>query len=161
MSNAGMKFGDARYSAFNDPGPQYPALGAGVQKWRRSAAAAGGVMKMDPWARAAYGQAVEDAIKALQRSEIRRETPEHRPNCASGTIHNTGEAIHEAVRAKQRAALAAAPGKERRARKPETWKSMYREAMAERRAREAAPPEPKRVKRPKAKARPGQNQLAL
>jgi hypothetical protein len=53
----------ARYTTFDDPGPQYPNLGATVAKHRR--------LKDDtPEGRKAYGQAVHTAIRALQRREL-------------------------------------------------------------------------------------------
>lgn len=57
------------------------------------------------------------------------------PNCASGTAHNTGEAIHRAVLQQQGRELQAAARKTRRARSPDVWQLMYAEAMAEKRAR--------------------------
>ena len=86
--------------------------------------------------RHAYGLAVETAIRALQRSELQRELPTHNCHCASGTNHNSGAAILKAMQTKPRAALAAAPSQERRAREPHVWQRMYDEAMAEKRARE-------------------------
>ena len=95
-------------------GPNYPALPA-ANKFRKMAANAGAVSAMDRTIRRAYGEAVETAIKALQRSELQRELPTHNCHCASGTNHNSGAAIHKAMQAKQRAALAACPSQERRA----------------------------------------------
>jgi hypothetical protein len=115
-------------------GPVYPDL-LTVKKHRRR----DGLAAMSRSDRQAYGLAVETAIRAKQRSELQRELPEHRCNCASGTNHNDGRAISKAMRAKHRAALAACPGQERRARTPQVWQAMYDEAMKQKRAREAQP----------------------
>jgi hypothetical protein len=107
-------------------GPTYPDLPS-VKKYRRM----GPIADMDKATRQAYGAAVETAIRAKQRSELQRELPEHRVNCASGTNHNDGRKISAAMRAKHRAALAACPSQIRRARTPAVWQAMYEEAMAE------------------------------
>jgi hypothetical protein len=120
-----------------DTTPPYPDLGPTVAKFRRLASK--GLAAMLVTDRRAYADAIEKAIRAKQRAELQRELPSHRVNCASGTDHNDGEKIHEAIRAKHRAKLLAAPSQERRARKPEDWKKMYREAMEEKRERESAP----------------------
>jgi hypothetical protein len=57
------------------------------------------------------------------------------PNCASGTAHNTGAAIHAAVRDRQRADLLAYPAKERRKRSKAELQILYDKAMAEKRYR--------------------------
>jgi hypothetical protein len=119
-------------------GPIYPDLPS-VKKFRKMAASAGSVAAMDRAFRQAYGAAVEQAIRAKQRSELQRELPTHRCNCASDTNHNDGEAISAAMRAKHRAALAACPSQERRARPDHVWQALYDLAMAEKRAREAWP----------------------
>ena len=116
-------------------GPEYPTL-AGLDKHRK--AARNGLQAMTREARQAYGLAVETAIRAKQRAELQRVYTSHNCNCASGTNHNTGAAIHKAMQAKQRAALLAAPSAERRARKPAEWRRLYDAAMADKRAREAA-----------------------
>jgi hypothetical protein len=113
-------------------GPLYPALPS-VKKHRAPLAS------LTREARQAYGAAVEKAIRALQRSELQREFPEHRCHCASGTNHNDGREISKAMRAKQRAALQASVAKERRERTPAQWQAMYDEAMADKHAREAMP----------------------
>lgn len=102
-----------------DPfGPQYPDLGPGVAKFRRMAS--GGIAAMDPADRRAYGEAVERAIKAKQRSELQRAGAAPPPLIKDVGAH---------IRAKQCAALAACPGQERRARTPDQWQAMYDEAM--------------------------------
>lgn len=117
-------------------GPLYPALPS-VKKFRK--AAKSGLNALSVEQRRAYGEAVETAIKALQRSELQRELPTHNVNCSSGTNHNTGAAIHKAMRTKHRAALAACPAQVRRARSAAEWQAMYDAAMAEKRARETVP----------------------
>ncbi len=122
-----------RYVPTDASGPDYPALGAAVAKWR--AKARDGLQTLSREERRAYGEAVERAILALQRQEAMRGlmpiTPKVR--CASGTAHNTGEAIEEAVRKQQRDALLAWPSQARRARPDHVWREMYEATMAERR----------------------------
>ena len=110
-------------------GPAYPDLGNAVAKYRRKAASAGSVSEMLPADRHAYGEAVEKAIRAKQRSELQRELPSHACRCASGTAYNDGEKISAAMRAKHHAALLACPSQERRARTPQAWKRLYDLAM--------------------------------
>jgi hypothetical protein len=111
--------------------PEYPKkLGATVSKYR--AMARDGLQSLDKAQRHAYGEAVGKAIRALQCTELLRaleSTP--RTNCASGTLHTTGEAIHAAVLEQQRNKLLAYPGKVRRERTPEQWQSLYNKAMQE------------------------------
>jgi hypothetical protein len=114
---------------FGQFGPAYDVESATLKKFRSR----GGDRK-------AYGEAVLAAVRSAQRSALNRATPSMpRPNCASGTTHQTGRAILKAVAARHAAALEACPSQERRARKPEQWRRMYDEAMAEKRARETAP----------------------
>ena len=129
----------ARYSQAGASGPDYPALGATVAKWRSRARE--GLQSLAREERQAYGAAVERAILALQRAEANRGLPPISPKvrCASGTPHNTGEAIHNAIREQQARALATYPSYVRRKRTPVEWRDMYRAAMAEKRAA-AAPP---------------------
>jgi len=119
-----------------DPfGPDYPRnLGAAVGKFRAAAKRGGVTTKAE---KHRYGEAVGEAIRALQRRELMACLKPANPhvNCASGTPYNTGAEIHEALRRQQRNALAAYPGQVRRARTPEQWRSMYDEAMALKRAR--------------------------
>jgi len=123
-----------RHAPTDASGPEYPSLGATFAKWRVKARDA-----LRTLTRAevhAYGEAVERAIVALQRSEAQRGLTPMAPKvrCASGTSHNTGEAIHEAVRKQQRDALLAWPSQARRARPDHAWREMYEAAMAEKRA---------------------------
>lgn len=118
-------------------GPRYPvSLGAEVGRFR--ARAKRGLSALTPEERQAYGAAVERGILALQRTEAQAGLPPVTPRCqcASGTFHTTGEAIHKAVREQQARALAAYPGLVRRRRTDAQWREMYCEAMAEKRARE-------------------------
>jgi hypothetical protein len=129
------------YLTDDDEGPEYNIDSAALTKWRRLARK--GLSKLTAEQRLGYSAAVEAAVLSAQRSALRRAgVPEMRPNCASGTWHNTGEAIHKAVRQRLNAALLACPSQERRARKPEKWREMYDAAMKERREREAAQPAP-------------------
>lgn len=80
-------------------GPNYPNLGNAVQKYRR-AANREGLRVLTRFERHAYGDAVEKAIRALQKRELERcfsvaEIPI--VSCASQTNHNTGKAIHKAL----------------------------------------------------------------
>ena len=119
-------------------GPLYPDMGQGVAKFRTIAKKCGGVQKMSEADRWAYGSAIEKKILAMQRSELQRELPEHKVNCASGCASPDGVGDH--MRRKQRAALAACPGMERRARTDQQWREMYEQAMADKRSRETIKP---------------------
>ena len=90
-----------------------------------------GLAHMSPGDRHAYGEAVERAILAMQRSELQRSIGPIKPRvrCASGTGHNDGTAIHEAIRAQQLNALLAWPGKVRRNRADVEWQNLYDAAM--------------------------------
>ena len=94
-------------------GPTYPAIPSAA-KYRRMADAAGGVAAMDVWHRHAYGQAVENAIRALNKRQSGYKTAT--PNCASGTFHNTAEAIEKAVRSQNIANIRAAAKRDREGR---------------------------------------------
>jgi hypothetical protein len=114
-------------------GPQYNIDSATLKKFRSTFRE--GLSSLSRDERQAYGAAVETAVRAAQRSALRRAgCAIPNPNCASGTAHNTGEAIHEAIRERQRNAILAGPSKIRRARKPHEWQAMYEAAMAEKRA---------------------------
>jgi hypothetical protein len=110
-------------------GPSYPELGTGVAKYRKLIRE--GLAALSKAERQAYGDAIEKAIRAKQRSELQRELPTHRVSCASGTDHNTGEAIHKAILAQHRARTQAWPGQIRRARTDAEWREMYEQAMSE------------------------------
>jgi hypothetical protein len=109
-------------------GPEYDIDSAALKKYRRMSK--DGLHQLTWEERRAYGEAVEKAVLAKQRSFLKSHTePECKPLCASGTYHSEGEDIHKAMQAKHRAALAAAPARERRSRTPAQWQAMYDEAM--------------------------------
>ena len=116
----------------HDGNPPYPDLGAGVAKYRRMARD-GGVQQLPEAIRWAYGEAIEKAIRAMQRSELQRELPNHACGCASGCSKPDGIGDH--MRQKQRSDLLAYPGKVRRHRTSEQWQALYDAAMAEKRKR--------------------------
>jgi hypothetical protein len=121
-----------------DHGPEYDIDSATLKKFRHRAHK--GLSKLSRDDRRQYAAAIEAAVLAAQRAALRRAgVPEKRPNCASGTWHSTGDAIHKAVRQQHRAALLACPSQERRARSPEKWREMYDAAMVEKRKPKAAP----------------------
>jgi hypothetical protein len=100
-------------------GPEYPKdLGPNVAKFRRMAS--DGIAGMDHALRKAYGEAVEAAIKSKQRSDLLREGTAPPP-----LVKDVGAYL----RAKQRSALLACPGAERRARTSDEWQRLYEEAM--------------------------------
>ena len=115
----------------------YTNLGATVAKWRKLA----NRRKLTPEERHAYGEAVHKAVQAHLRktaaSRMGLVPKVVKPRCASGTFHNNGDDIHNAIRAQQRSALLAYPEQERRARRPHEWESMYERAMQEKRARQS------------------------
>lgn len=120
------------HGTFTEEGnPPYPELGATVAKYRRKAR--GSIMDLSREERIAYADAIESSIRSKQRAALQRESPTHQCNCASGTNHNTGEAIHKAMQAKQRAALIAECSRVRRKRTDQEWRDMYEEAMAAKR----------------------------
>jgi hypothetical protein len=104
-----------------DFGPPYPDLGQKVARLRRGKD------------RKAHGAAVLDAIRGKQRSELRRETPSHAIQCASGTGHTSGKAILKAIAAGHRAHVLNAPAQERRQRTDDQWRVLYDAAMKEKR----------------------------
>ena len=111
-------------------GPEYDLESAALKKFRTKARK--GLSHLSADDRRAYGAAVETATLARQRAFLRSHgEAEPRPHCASGTWHTTGEAISAAVRSQHRAALAACPAQERRARTPQEWAAMYEAAMKE------------------------------
>ena len=131
------------------PGPAYPDLGASVAKYRRMVPKSGGVQKLPKQIRLAYGEAIEKAIRAKQRSELQRDTAPPPIRCASGCPRPEG--IGEWMCNKQRAELQASVARDRREREPSEWREMYDEAMADKRRREAEAKAPKR-KKPKPKS---------
>jgi hypothetical protein len=119
-------------------GPIYPGnLGAGVQKHRRTAAKAGSVAAMSKAERRAYGEAVEQAVRSLQRQAMQRVVAAPYAGCASGTFHNNGDAIAAAVRGRQARENAAACRLDREGRSDELVRRLYDEAMAAKRGANA------------------------
>jgi hypothetical protein len=76
--------------------PVYPSLGATVAKFRKRAADICIVHRAV--ARREHGLAVLEAIRKLNDQALKRELPEHKIDCASGTTHNDGLAILKALR---------------------------------------------------------------
>jgi hypothetical protein len=91
-------------------GPEYPVtLGKDVLNFRKLADKTG-FAEFSLMTRRGYGNAVLAAIREKQKGELRRAAvPVGKPNCASGTFHQTGAAILKAVAAANRA-MATAPG---------------------------------------------------
>lgn len=113
-------------------GPVYDLGSPALNKFRKVANKAKGVMKLERFYRVQYADAVEAAVLAKQRSFLKSHSESQpRPMCASGTWHSDGEQIAAAIRARHNAALLACPGVERRARTPEQWKKLYAIAMKE------------------------------
>ena len=109
--------------------PPYPAMPS-LAKFRRMAESAGGVMAMDRFARQQYGEAVEQAIRGLQRTELLgRIKAEAKPQCASGSFANTAEGIEKAVRGRIAAALASAARRDREGRSDALVQELYDQAM--------------------------------
>ena len=110
--------------------PSYPKLGPTVQKWRNLASQ----RPLDREERLAYGEAVHRAFIALRRPKASSEA-NFKPQCASGTWHNNGDAIHEAVRKQNIAAFWRAVKKDGARRTPDDWQRDYDFAMKEKRDR--------------------------
>lgn len=108
---------------------EYRNLGMTVFKFRSKAK--DGIMSLSRADRISYGDAIEKAVKAKQRSALQRELPGHKCQCASGTNYNTGEAIHKAIQDQQRSSLLSCPAKIRKTRTDAEWLAMYAEAMRE------------------------------
>lgn len=116
-----------------DEVPDYPSLGAKVARLRAAA-------RRDPSKRKEHGDAVIEAVRDLHAKTLQRTVPDRPCHCASGTSHNTGEAILRAVRGKQSAALARALQQDHAARTDKQVRALYEEAMrAKRAAAEAGP----------------------
>ena len=83
---------------------EYPReLGITVARFRQQARH--GLRELSIMGRRAYGNAVLEAIRGLQKARLRRTAvPASRPNCASRTFEQTGAAILKAVAAQNRAA---------------------------------------------------------
>lgn len=113
-------------------GPEYNVEGVSLRKWRTKARK--GLKALTRAEVVEYGDAVEKAILAKQRSEFYRRVSNvavnPHINCASGTNHNSGEAIHEAIKAQHLAGLYSYPAQARRKRTPAQWEQLYVDAMA-------------------------------
>jgi hypothetical protein len=116
-------------------GPIYPDLGRTVAKFRRKAK--DGLKHLSVFEREAYGDAVSERIRALQKNELASvlAVRTFRSNSASGTFANSGEAVHAAVREQQRKELDAYPSYIRRNRDPQKVREEYEAVIAEKRAR--------------------------
>ena len=114
--------------------PQYPALGATVAKLRKRAADICIVHRAV--ARREHGQAVLEAIRKLNYNSLKRELPEHKTDCASGTNYNDGLAILAALR--QRHRNHCNPDTIRAKRSIAAIESAYEAAMADKRKRLAS-----------------------
>ena len=57
-----------------------------------------GLADLSRMSRRGYGAAVLVAIAYKQRAALKRELPEHKCECASGTNHNTGKSILAAIK---------------------------------------------------------------
>jgi hypothetical protein len=102
-------------------GPKYPALGEKVAKFRRKANMAGGAQKLPKAERVAYGEAVLEAIRGLQRSELMRCLRPTPSDKAYADDWKRGEAILASIRAGLRAQTCPR-------RVPATW-GEYEDAM--------------------------------
>ena len=121
------------YDYLIEHGPVYNIDSATLSKFRFAARDG---LKSIPWEdRQAYAEAVERAVLAKQRSQLKGYAePNSQPRCASRTWHTTGESIGKAIQAQHTAATQAYPSRQRRARTPKQWQVMYDEAMALKRA---------------------------
>jgi hypothetical protein len=118
-------------------GPAYYQLGSGVAKFRKIPRD-----RLTDAQRVAYSTALVEAVRSKQRQALQRELPTIAPSCASRTWHNghidtsgrvvPSDKIGPAIRAQQRAELAAYPDKVRRERTPEKWEALYKAAMGDR-----------------------------
>ncbi len=111
--------------------PSYDVTSARLSKYRWLAR--DGLATLTQEERHAYGEAVEQAILAKQRSEFLASVGKPanpKPRCASGTPFPDGAAIHEAIKQQQRNALLAAPSQIRRRRTDAEWRQLYEQAMA-------------------------------
>jgi alpha-amylase/alpha-mannosidase (GH57 family) len=115
-------------------GPKYPDLGARVAKFRRIPK-----NQLTEDHKREYGEAIESAIRSLQRSEFFRHhcfnpiSP--LPHCASGTWYSEGDDIHKAIREQQKRALWNYPEQVRKKRTQVEWQELYNKAMAEKQPR--------------------------
>jgi hypothetical protein len=81
----------------DDSTPEYwGELSKDVSNFRKLARH--GLADLSRMSRRGYGAAVLVAIAYKQRAALKRETPEHKCECASGTNHNTGKSILAAIK---------------------------------------------------------------
>lgn len=121
---------DHACSSCQGKNPEYPNLGASVAKSR---AAAG----RDRSKLAEHGEKVLEAIRSLQRQALARELPSFKSTSASGTYHNTGKAILQAVANQHASAMQAAINADRRRRADSEICEQYAATMEAKRKAEA------------------------
>lgn len=113
--------------------PQYPAI-PGAAKFRKIPRD-----QLTAEQKAAYSAVIVRTVLELQRKALQRELPEIKPSCASGTWHNMADgSVGRAIRKQQHEALLRAPDSIRAKRTDKQLIELYEEAMAAKRAREAA-----------------------
>jgi hypothetical protein len=115
-------------------GPDYPALGSRVAKFRRISK-----HKLTAEQSREYSDAITSTILTLQRQALQRDRRPNgiTPSCASGTWHNNADGkVGQAIREQHRRSLLAYPDKVRRERTDAKWREMYAAAMTEKRQRE-------------------------
>lgn len=118
-------------SRVSDSGPSYDVTSVALARYRWWAREGLATLTKDE--RRVYGEAVERAILAKQRSELLAslgKPANPKPRCASGTLFPNGADIHEATKQQQRNALRAAPSQIRRKRTDAEWRQLYEQAMA-------------------------------
>lgn len=124
------------YFAPNDPNnplyPDYPAIPRAV-KFRKIPRD-----QLTPEQKIAYSKAIVETILSLQRKALERAVPDIKPACASGTWCNNGEDLHKALCRQRHEALLRAPDSIRAKRTDRQLIEAYEEAMAAKRARQAA-----------------------
>jgi hypothetical protein len=115
-------------------GPEYPNLASNDVKLFRAQGRLG-LDNLSPMGRRGYGNAVLSAIRSLQAQGLKRAAPpEGKPNCASGTFHQTGADILKAVATSNRSkCLRQGPFDQREADRK------YAAAMAAKRAAQFVP----------------------
>lgn len=129
---------DESFIATNiDSGPLYPAMPA-LNRYRGQAARAGSIAAMPRAEVEAYAAAINAQIRALNNAAQRTTRDNPRPSCASGCWHSDGAAISEHIRRRQIAELYAGAAHDRRARTDNEIRKAYKDAMADKREREAA-----------------------
>ena len=116
----------------DDNTPEYwGALSKDVSNFRKLARH--GLSDLSRMTRQGYGAAVLIAIAHKQRAALKREMPEHKCDCASGTNHNTGKLILAAIKKANGAKLYRLAAFDQA-----IANEKYEQAIAEKRARIAA-----------------------